>query len=256
MFATPFVSCVHPLDRDAVLAWLRPRPRTARPPPGTVAPTLEFTIRRRRWQRHRRRRRQSSSRFTSDRLALRLRDVIEREHRMRALNQARRRFQQAFHSAPTGMALVRLSDGADPRRQPVARRDARRAAGRPRRPQHSRAHPSRRPPGDRQPRRRGERPTRTSSNSASAVATGSTCGPGLVSAITEDDGVEGGHHPHRGCHRAAAQCRGARVGGDARRADRASQPDDGDGHGRPAAGECAGRIGGACCSSTSTTSRW
>ena len=29
---------------------------------------------------------------------------------MRALEQARRRFQQAFHSAPTGMALVRLDD--------------------------------------------------------------------------------------------------------------------------------------------------
>lgn len=41
---------------------------------------------------------------------VRLRDVAEREDRMRALEQARRRFQQAFHSAPTGMALVRLDD--------------------------------------------------------------------------------------------------------------------------------------------------
>lgn len=39
---------------------------------------------------------------------VRLRDVTEREARVRALDQARRRFHQAFHSAPTGMALVRL----------------------------------------------------------------------------------------------------------------------------------------------------
>ena len=39
-----------------------------------------------------------------------MRDVTEREERVRALEQARRRFQQAFHSAPTGMALVRLDD--------------------------------------------------------------------------------------------------------------------------------------------------
>jgi diguanylate cyclase (GGDEF)-like protein/PAS domain S-box-containing protein len=43
-------------------------------------------------------------------LIVRLRDVTEREERGRALEQARRRFQQAFHSAPTGMALVRLDD--------------------------------------------------------------------------------------------------------------------------------------------------
>jgi len=41
---------------------------------------------------------------------VRLRDVTEREERVRALEQARRRFHQAFHSAPTGMALVRLDD--------------------------------------------------------------------------------------------------------------------------------------------------
>lgn len=39
-----------------------------------------------------------------------LRDVGDRERSSAALEQARRRFQQAFHSAPTGMALVRLSD--------------------------------------------------------------------------------------------------------------------------------------------------
>lgn len=41
---------------------------------------------------------------------VRLRDVTEREERVNALEQARRRFQQAFHSAPTGMALIRLDD--------------------------------------------------------------------------------------------------------------------------------------------------
>jgi len=41
---------------------------------------------------------------------VRLRDVTEREQRVRALELARRRFQQAFHSAPTGMALVRLDN--------------------------------------------------------------------------------------------------------------------------------------------------
>ncbi|MEX2626806.1 MAG: EAL domain-containing protein [Ilumatobacteraceae bacterium] len=44
-------------------------------------------------------------------VVLRLRDVSERERQSAALEQARRRFQQAFHSAPTGMALVRLDDG-------------------------------------------------------------------------------------------------------------------------------------------------
>ncbi len=39
-----------------------------------------------------------------------LRDVSDRERTTEALEAARRRFQQAFHSAPTGMALVRLSD--------------------------------------------------------------------------------------------------------------------------------------------------
>jgi diguanylate cyclase (GGDEF)-like protein/PAS domain S-box-containing protein len=39
-----------------------------------------------------------------------LRDVTDRQRSSVALEQARRRFQQAFHSAPTGMALVRLDD--------------------------------------------------------------------------------------------------------------------------------------------------
>jgi diguanylate cyclase (GGDEF)-like protein/PAS domain S-box-containing protein len=45
------------------------------------------------------------------RLVVRFRDVSEREQQNRALDQARRRFQQAFQSAPTGMALVRIDDG-------------------------------------------------------------------------------------------------------------------------------------------------
>ena len=45
------------------------------------------------------------------RIVVRLRDVSEREHHLRALVQARRRFQQAFQSAPTGMVLVRVDDG-------------------------------------------------------------------------------------------------------------------------------------------------
>jgi diguanylate cyclase (GGDEF)-like protein/PAS domain S-box-containing protein len=40
-----------------------------------------------------------------------LRDITDRKRTTAALEQARRRFQQAFHSAPTGMALVRLDNG-------------------------------------------------------------------------------------------------------------------------------------------------
>jgi diguanylate cyclase (GGDEF)-like protein/PAS domain S-box-containing protein len=49
-------------------------------------------------------------RGSTDGAIVRLLDVTEREGRGRALEQARRRFQQAFHSAPTGMALVRLDN--------------------------------------------------------------------------------------------------------------------------------------------------
>ncbi|HSM64707.1 MAG TPA: EAL domain-containing protein [Ilumatobacteraceae bacterium] len=43
-------------------------------------------------------------------LVVLLRDVTDRARSTVELEQARRRFQQAFHSAPTGMALVRLDD--------------------------------------------------------------------------------------------------------------------------------------------------
>lgn len=46
-----------------------------------------------------------------DEVVVRLRDVSERERQRQRLDQARRRFQQAFQSAPTGMALVRFDDG-------------------------------------------------------------------------------------------------------------------------------------------------
>ncbi|HYN34282.1 MAG TPA: EAL domain-containing protein [Ilumatobacteraceae bacterium] len=47
---------------------------------------------------------------SADGLVVLLRDVTDRARSTVALEQARRRFQQAFHSAPTGMALVRLDD--------------------------------------------------------------------------------------------------------------------------------------------------
>ena len=50
------------------------------------------------------------SSLTEGALVVILRDVTDRERSSAALEQARRRFQQAFHSAPTGMALVRLDD--------------------------------------------------------------------------------------------------------------------------------------------------
>ncbi len=45
------------------------------------------------------------------RCVVRLRDVTAQLLQARALEQARRRFQQAFQSAPTGMTLVRVDDG-------------------------------------------------------------------------------------------------------------------------------------------------
>ncbi len=46
-----------------------------------------------------------------ERLVVRLTDVSDRESQQRSLDLARKRFEQAFQSAPTGMALVRLDDG-------------------------------------------------------------------------------------------------------------------------------------------------
>ena len=55
--------------------------------------------------------RENVSRRAAGSSVLLLRDVTDRNRTTAALEQARRRFQTAFHSAPTGMALVRLDDG-------------------------------------------------------------------------------------------------------------------------------------------------
>ncbi len=55
--------------------------------------------------------RQTSVFDQESRLVVRFRDISEREQQARELSQARKRFHQAFQSAPTGMALVRLDDG-------------------------------------------------------------------------------------------------------------------------------------------------
>ena len=75
-----------------------------------TADAAAAAARRRRRRRRSSRRRVDRPRQTDAGVIVRLRDVTEREERVRALEQARRRFQQAFHSAPTGMALVRLDD--------------------------------------------------------------------------------------------------------------------------------------------------
>src|SRR5215207_7504405 len=101
----PFASLVEPARGIDLAAWLatgrseRPaEPVTFRlPHAGGGATTLvEAAVDR--------------PRQTDGGVLVRMRDVTEREERVRALEQARRRFQQAFHSAPTGMALVRLDD--------------------------------------------------------------------------------------------------------------------------------------------------
>jgi diguanylate cyclase (GGDEF)-like protein/PAS domain S-box-containing protein len=100
----PMAELVEPARRPDALAWLaagrhgRPVPPTSfrllnRDGPATL---VEANVDR--------------PRQTDEGVIVRMRDVTEREERVRALEQARRRFQQAFHSAPTGMALVRLDD--------------------------------------------------------------------------------------------------------------------------------------------------
>jgi len=104
LVGTRFADLVEPAQTDEVLAWLE-RGRGERPvdplsfpllhaggPPTLVEASVD----------------RARQRDTG--VIVRLRDLTEREERTRALEQARRRFQQAFHSAPTGMALVRLDD--------------------------------------------------------------------------------------------------------------------------------------------------
>jgi diguanylate cyclase (GGDEF)-like protein/PAS domain S-box-containing protein len=100
----PIADLVEPGRRDEAASWLDAGRRGRPVPPMAFrllhadgAPTLvEANVDR--------------PRQTDEGVIVRLRDVTEREDRVRALEQARRRFQQAFHSAPTGMALVRLDD--------------------------------------------------------------------------------------------------------------------------------------------------
>ena len=107
----PLAELVDPDDRVELDVWLSqgevddvsPDPMTlrlARVDASTIA--VEAT--------HDRPRREPGATGAAASAIVRLRDVSEREERVRALEQARRRFQQAFHSAPTGMALVRLDD--------------------------------------------------------------------------------------------------------------------------------------------------
>ena len=101
----PFADLVEPAAGTDIDAWLAERPRaTAAAPvdvPAARTPTGTPTVVEASDDRPRR---------PTPGVIVRLRDVTEREERVRALEQARRRFQQAFHSAPTGMALVRLDD--------------------------------------------------------------------------------------------------------------------------------------------------
>ena len=101
----PFAELVEPARGTDLDAWLasgrgeRPAAPAAfklRHADGAASTLVEATVDR--------------PRQTDAGVIIRLRDVTEREERVRALEQARRRFQQAFHSAPTGMALVRLDD--------------------------------------------------------------------------------------------------------------------------------------------------
>ena len=157
---------------------------------------------------------------------VRLRDVTEREERVRALEQARRRFQQAFHSAPTGMALVRLDDSTilDANRSLAEMLD------RPVDDLVGRTHPRGHPP--RGPARRGRPPGAARAGHRRHL-------PARPALPAQRRRVRVGahprrrhrgrgrctcNHPHRGRHRAAAHGRAAAVGGDARRPDRPAEP--------------------------------
>ena len=73
-----------------------------------------------------------------------LRDIGDRERTSEALEQARRRFQQAFHSAPDRDGAGPAVRQPDRRREPVARRPARPLAPLSARTVDARDHPSRR----------------------------------------------------------------------------------------------------------------
>ena len=188
---------------------------------------------------------------------VRLRDITEREARGQALEQARQRFQQAFHSAPTGMALVRMHDSTiiDANRSLAEMLDRpigqlvgrsirefthpddlarRRGPRRPARARQQRQLPARSTlPAQRRRVRVGAHPRRADRGQRRGL----------------------GDHPHRGRHRAAPHRRAAAVGGHPRRPDRPPQPHRAAGPRRRHAGRRGRRSTSRCCSSTSTTSR-
>ncbi len=159
-------------------------------------------------------------------LVVLLRDVTDRARTTVALEQARRRFQQAFHSAPTGMALVRLDDSrivdanqslADMLGRPVSSLVG---IGIPR------DHPSRRSPrrcDAAGPPRVGHRRHLSAGAAVPAqrwrVRVGANPGVG-----DRGRGRGVGDHPHRGRDRAAPGGGTADPCGHARRVDRAAQP--------------------------------
>ncbi len=156
---------------------------------------------------------------------------------------------------PAGVPLGADGNGPGPsrqlhdhRRQPVARRDAAAPDRRPRRPQHPRDHPSRRPQGGGGAPgapRAGDRRHLPARSALRAQRRRATSGRAPRVAVTEDDGVAAGDHPHRGRHRAAARRRPAALGRHPRRAHRAAQPHRAAGAGRRAARRSARRLGGA-----------
>ena len=145
---------------------------------------------------------------------------------MRALEQARRRFQQAFHSAPTGHGARPPRRLDDPRRQPLARRDAAPPGRRPRRAQHPRDHPPRRPAGGGRlpgPARARASPTPTCSTSATCAATASSSGPARASPSPRTRACRWRSPTSRTSPSSGAPPSSC-VGGDPRRPDRAAQP--------------------------------
>ena len=177
---------------------------------------------------------------------------------MRALEQARRRFQQAFHSAPTGMALVRLDDSriVDANRSlaEMLQRPVDELVGRSIR---EITHPD---------------------DLRTAAAYRNRLELGIVDtylldqrylrsdgeyiwartrvAVTEDEGVALAITHIEDVTEQLRTAEQLQLGGDPRRADRPAQPHRA---ARPASTPCSPAPRSApspCCSSTSTTSRW
>ena len=119
------------------------------------------------------------SAITEGALVVILHDVTDRQQSSVALEQARRRFQQAFHSSPTGMALVRLDDSkivdANQSLADMLQRPLESLVGH----RYPRDHASRRSAGRglrSAPASNSASPTRTSSTSATCAAMASSSG--------------------------------------------------------------------------------